>query len=63
MWTLGYPEAALRDAEGAVKSGREMRQAGSLMFALYVTGIVHILRGDYPIAIELAVEPQYVVLG
>jgi class 3 adenylate cyclase/predicted ATPase len=56
LWTLGYPEAALTDAKDAVRNGRETGQAASLMFALYVTAIVHILRGEYSIATALARE-------
>jgi predicted ATPase len=56
LWMLGYPEAALTDAKNAVRNGRETGQAASLMFALYVTGFVHILRGDYSIATALARE-------
>ena len=56
LWMLGYPEAALTDAKNAVRNGRETGQAASLMFALYVTDFVHILRGDYSIATALARE-------
>jgi class 3 adenylate cyclase/predicted ATPase len=35
LWLLGYPEAALADAEHAVKHGREISQAATLMYALY----------------------------
>ena len=45
LWLLGFPEAALKDAENAVKYGRETGQAASLMFVLYVTAIFHILCG------------------
>jgi hypothetical protein len=31
---LGYPEAARRDAEHALKDAREIGQAGTLMYAL-----------------------------
>jgi class 3 adenylate cyclase/predicted ATPase len=56
LWMLGYPEAALTDAKDAIRNGRETGQAASLMFALYVTAIVHILRGEYSIATALATE-------
>ena len=35
LWLLGYPEAALADAEHAVKHGREIGQAATLIYALY----------------------------
>jgi hypothetical protein len=34
LWSLGYPEAALADADQALKDAREIGQATSLMFAL-----------------------------
>ena len=37
LWLLGYPEAALADAEHALKDAREIGQAATLMYALYVT--------------------------
>ena len=43
LWFLGYPEAALADAEQALKDAREIGQAATLMYALYVTSLTHIL--------------------
>jgi hypothetical protein len=37
LWTLGYPEAALKDADNAISDAREIGQAATLMFALQVT--------------------------
>ena len=37
LWFLGYPEAALRDADTAVEAARDTGQTASLMFALYMT--------------------------
>ena len=34
LWMLGYPEAALADADQAVKDAREIGQAATLMYAL-----------------------------
>ena len=34
LWLLGYPEAALADADRALKDAREIGQAATLMFAL-----------------------------
>ena len=55
-WLLGYAEAALRDAHDAVNYGRETGQAASLMMALYLTAIVHILCGKYSAATAEAHE-------
>jgi predicted ATPase len=37
LWLLGYPDAALADADHALKEAREIGQAPSLMYALVVT--------------------------
>ena len=39
LWLLGYPEAALADAEQALKDAREIGQAATLMFALSYTSL------------------------
>jgi class 3 adenylate cyclase/predicted ATPase len=46
LWSLGYPEAALRDCDDALDKAREMDQAGTLMLALYHVALVHILCGN-----------------
>ena len=56
LWLLGYPEAALRDADDALKNARETGQAASLMFALHFTAVPLILCGDYSRATALAQE-------
>ena len=35
LWLLGYPEAALRDTDSALKNAREIGQAATLMWALH----------------------------
>ena len=50
LWMLGYPEAALADAEHALKDAREIGQAATLMFALAATTLAHILCGNYATA-------------
>ena len=50
MWPLGYPEAALADADRAIKDAREIGQAASLMTALTLTSLTHIHCGNYAIA-------------
>ena len=56
MWVLGYPEAALADAERAVKNAREIGHAPTLMYALYFAPWTAIHRGDYAEANALADE-------
>ena len=51
LWLLGHAEAALKDAEDAVKSAREIGQAATLMFALSLASVSHILCGKYATAI------------
>jgi predicted ATPase len=50
LWLLGYPEAALADAEQALLDAREISQAGTLMYALTHKSLLHMHRGDYSAA-------------
>jgi predicted ATPase len=50
LWYLGYPEAALADADYALKDAREVGQAGTLMYALALTSVTHISCGNYAAA-------------
>jgi class 3 adenylate cyclase/predicted ATPase len=50
MWMLGYPEAALADADYALKDARDISQAATLMYALFHTSWTHINCGDYATA-------------
>ena len=50
LWLLGYPEAALSDAEYSLKDAREVGQAGTLMFALANTSVTQIFCGNYATA-------------
>ena len=56
LWLLGYPEAALRDTDDALKTARATGQAGTLMMALHNTASSLILCGCYSHASELARE-------
>jgi class 3 adenylate cyclase/predicted ATPase len=49
-WPLGYPEAALADADRAIKDARDVGQAATLMAALTLTSLTHIHCGSYPAA-------------
>jgi predicted ATPase len=50
LWLLGYPEAALRDADDMLKDAREVGQAATLMFALSDAPFTHIHCGNYAAA-------------
>jgi class 3 adenylate cyclase/predicted ATPase len=50
LWLLGYPDAALADTERALKDGREIGQAVTLMAALAVTPLTLIFCGNYATA-------------
>jgi class 3 adenylate cyclase/predicted ATPase len=50
LWMLGYPEAALADAERALKHARELGQAATLMLALCFTSLTYSLCGSYSAA-------------
>ena len=54
MWMLGFPEAALTDAEHALKDAREIGHATALMNALFITSLSHIHCGNYTTANALA---------
>ena len=55
LWLLGYPEAALRDADDALKDAREIGQAATLMSALNVS-TSYTLCGNYVAAAAQAQE-------
>jgi class 3 adenylate cyclase/predicted ATPase len=46
LWLLGYPEAARRDTEHALKDAREIGQAATLMYALSHVPVTYILCGN-----------------
>jgi class 3 adenylate cyclase/predicted ATPase len=50
LWSLGYPAAALVDADQALENARETGHAASLMFALAVTSWTLIQRANYATA-------------
>jgi predicted ATPase len=50
LWFLGYPEAALRDAEHALKDARDIGQAATLMYALGHVSSTHFQCGNYATA-------------
>jgi class 3 adenylate cyclase/predicted ATPase len=56
LFCLGYPEAALADAENAVKDAREIGHAATLMHALVYASSTQIQCGNYPTAIALVDE-------
>jgi class 3 adenylate cyclase/predicted ATPase len=47
LWMLGYPEAALADAEQALRDAREIGHAATLMYALSVASFTHMYCGNY----------------
>ena len=50
LWMLGYPDAALADAERALKDAREIGQAATLAYALTHASFLHMLCGNYALA-------------
>lgn len=56
LWFLGYPEAALADAERALRYAREIGHAGTLLYALFHTSFPHTFCGIYPTAKAIAEE-------
>ena len=47
LWLLGYPQAALLDAEAGLKNAREIGQAAGLMYALLHTAIFRLFNGSW----------------
>jgi class 3 adenylate cyclase/predicted ATPase len=56
LWLLGYPEAALRDSDDALKNAREIGQAATLMYALTHAAIPYTLCGNRAAAAAHAQE-------
>lgn len=56
LWSLGYPEAALTDADQALKEAREIGHAATLMFALFHVSFIHMYCGDHAAANKLIEE-------
>ena len=56
LWLLGYPEAALADANEAIRYAREIGHAATLMYALAIAPFVVVARGDYATADLLSDE-------
>jgi class 3 adenylate cyclase/predicted ATPase len=50
LWLLGYPKAALADAEHALSRAREITSVGTLMHTLSWVTLIQILCGDYETA-------------
>jgi tetratricopeptide (TPR) repeat protein len=50
LWMLGYPDAALADADQALRDAREVGHAATLMFALGHAPLTHIQCGNYAAA-------------
>jgi hypothetical protein len=47
LWLLGYPDAAFRDADQALRDAREIGHAATLMFALALAPQAHFLSANY----------------
>jgi DNA-binding response OmpR family regulator/class 3 adenylate cyclase/predicted ATPase len=56
LWLLGYPEAALADADRTLKDAREIGQAATLMYALAHAARTYFWTGKYATATRLVAE-------
>jgi predicted ATPase len=56
LWLLGYPQAARRDIEHALKDAREIGHAATLMYAIGHAQLPYIHCGNYAIANALSDE-------
>ena len=62
LWLLGYPDAALADAERAIKHGREIGQAATLIYALYYGPLTHFHCGIYA-AVDAQLDEFVALVG
>jgi hypothetical protein len=56
LWLLGYPDAARRDTDHALKDAHEISHAATLMYALWAASLPRILCGDITAANTLVDE-------
>jgi tetratricopeptide (TPR) repeat protein len=56
LWLLGYPDAALVDAERALKAAREIGHAATLLYALSYLPTTYVECGNYATAKAVADE-------
>jgi predicted ATPase len=56
FWLLGFPEAALRDADDALRNAREIGHAATLMLALFHTSLSYTLCANHAAAAAQAQE-------
>ena len=56
LWVLGYPDAALADADRAVADAREIGHAATLMYALFHVSFTHMYCGNHATANALVDE-------
>ena len=47
LWLLGYPDAALADAERALRDARDSGHAGTVMYVLSHSSLINVLCGKY----------------
>ncbi len=50
LWLLGYPEAALKDANDALNHARALGQTASFLYALTRVAWIHLVIGNYKLA-------------
>src|SRR5260370_42416096 len=63
LWLLGYPDAAIADANEALCDARETGHAATLIYALSLTSFSHLLCGNYAAANPQLREPVSLAAG
>jgi class 3 adenylate cyclase/predicted ATPase len=53
-WLLGYPDAALRDLDEALRDARKLRQAGTMLYTLAVSSRTFVAAREYTKATSVA---------
>ncbi len=61
LWLLGYPDAARKDTDAALKEARELGQSATLMYALAYAAMLYAFFGDH--ASAAARSQEVIALG
>jgi hypothetical protein len=59
LWLLGYPLAALQDADSAVSGAPKIGRGPTLGFALTLTNVTHVFCGNYTAEAHDLLAPIY----
>jgi tetratricopeptide (TPR) repeat protein len=52
LWLLGHPDAAMKDADDAIRQARDLGQTATYLYALTRIAWIHLVVGNYDIALS-----------